>query len=222
MQTIAEVYNELTHSEIQEILQFRGHLFDEEYQFSTEKPEYLYLDNYDENSVHFMVRQNGDGPIIAYLRMICTQIKNLPIYKCHSTIPNSEVIGIEVSRLCVHPSYRGNISSSSVLSSLLKEVLRYSFTLSITHWYVTCTIKSYYLLKKLLKIPVQRIGGGHNYSENLVFYPCFIDLTEALAKSYSPVYNKQEGLKLRFLLRRAYKRMKVLGNLTQTQEKMAA
>ena len=188
MQTTIKTYKDLTYTELQEILQFRGDIFEKEYQFSqTEKCEDyspLHPDDYDEHSVHFIIRQDEDGAIIAYVRLIRDQLRALPIYNYVPTLSDPQTIGIEISRLCIHPSYRGDFRSSSPFGTLFTEITKYCLSVGITFWHCLMSARSYWALKKFYNIPFQRIGKRQRFSGNVDCYPCSINVLEAIDQNH--------------------------------------
>ena len=189
MQTTIKAYKDLTDTELQKILRFRGDIFEEEYQFSeTEKCEDyspLHQDDYDEHSVHFIIRQDEDGAIIAYVRLIRDQLRALPIYNHFPTLSDPQTTGIEISRLSIHPSYRGDFSSSSPFGILFTEIGRYSLSVGITSLHCIMLFQSYWALKRLYNIPFQRIGKRQRFSRNVDCYPCSIDVLEAIDRNHA-------------------------------------
>ena len=187
MQTAIKAYKDLTDTELQEILRFRGDIFEEEYQFSeTEKCEDyspLHPDDYDEHSVHFIIRQDEDSAIIAYVRLIRDQLRALPIYNYFPTLSDPQTTGIEISRLSIHPSYRGDFRSSSPLGTLFTEIARYGLSVGITSLHCFVFFKPYWALKKLYNIPLQRLGKRQRFSRNVDCYLCSIDVLEAIDRN---------------------------------------
>lgn len=187
-QTTIKGYKDLTDTELQEILQFRADIFEKEYQVSeTEKCEDFFPlrpDDYDEHSVHFIIRQDEDGAIIAYVRLICDQLRALPIYNYFPTLSDPRTTGIEISRLSVHSSYRGDFRSSSPFGTLFTEIARYSLSVGIASLHCLMSSKSYWALKRLYNIPFQRLGKRLRFLENVDCYPCSIDVLEAIDRNH--------------------------------------
>ena len=193
--TIAEVKigSSLTLAEMREICKFRSQIFEEVYQLASEKPDSYSPekpDDYDKQSCHFIIRRSEDGAILAYARIIFDQLTTLPMFKYCTTLPNVQKTAAEISRLCIHKSYRGDFTRFSPFCSLFTEMIKYSLAANINVWYGYFFTKFYYAAKRLFKVPLQRLGDLQKFSESTSVYACSLDVVETIARNQSTVYGQ--------------------------------
>ncbi len=193
--TVAEVKigSSLTLDEMQEICKFRSQIFEEVYQLASEKPEMYSFeqpDEYDEQSCHFIIRSSEDGAILAYARTIFDQIKALPMFKYCTTPLASQKTAVEISRLCIHKSYRGDFTASSPFCTLFTQIIKYSLVSRIDIWYGHFLIKFYYAAKRLFRVPLQRLGDRQRFSESNDVYACSLSVAEMVDRNQSTVYGQ--------------------------------
>ena len=185
MQVIVLKNEDLDPTMMGEILEFRGHIFEEVYQLTSEKPNGYSPekpDEYDKQSVHFMLRDE-DGVIRAYARMVFGRIVELPIGKDCPTVSSSQIPAVEVSRLCVCPSCRGRFHWAWPFYVLTIEMIKYSLNNGINAWYIGFLDKSYYTARKLFNFSLQPFGDKERFSENTHVYPCLMDIAGTVAQN---------------------------------------
>ena len=185
MQTIVLKNEDLDPTVTGEILEFRGQIFEEVYQLASDRPDSYSPkkpDDYDKQSVHFILRDE-EGIIRAYARMIFGRIIELPIFNSCPTLPSPQTPAVEISRLCVCPSCRGDFTGRGPLYVLTLAMIKYSLTNGINAWYVGFFDKFYYAARKLFNLSLQCLGDKERFSENTHVYSCLIDIVETMAQN---------------------------------------
>lgn len=91
-------------------LRYKVYCVETEYEDPSSFPEQVEYDEYDSNSVHFIVRKKGSHDWIAGMRLVLDLPHRLPCYK-HSAFDQPEkysahVTGAEISRLCIVSDFR--------------------------------------------------------------------------------------------------------------------
>ena len=189
-------------------------------------------DDWDDQSVHFLVRSKKTGEWIAAMRMIIPKSGPLPIEGLCDIHPmarpsfSGEPVA-EISRMCVINPYRRNTSQqhpriyrSLILKGLLSAAARYSEENNVPYWYF---LTSPALARIISRLNIQLIEIGTACEHRGTRYPFLANLKQAIEQA------KQGCPDLAYMLSRkvnSYKRFSELewkqGSITRHVHNLAA
>lgn len=157
-------------------------------------PEGREQDDYDAGSLHVAVRHQLK--IVGYLRITPADCRWMledcfPFLLTADKYPNRPRLAVEVSRLAVHPSYRGQIDHQgfSVLDWLIRGLVAHTQALNCQHWYVVLALPVFHLLCAK-GMSCQPLGEAKRMPDGVVTIAARIDMLQFLARA--PLFFGQE------------------------------
>lgn len=163
-------------------------------------------DQWDDHSVHFMVRSRQSGEWIAAMRMVIPETGSLPIEQVCDidpivmpSFPEKQIV--EISRMCIVGAYRGKqlvnepgelpavsetratggrIHKSIIMKGLLRAAVRYSQDHDIPFWYFLTTPA---LARIISRLNVQLIKVGAAYEHRGTRYPFLANIRQVVEQA---------------------------------------
>lgn len=170
--------------------------FEDHALFSNEEEK----DQWDDHSVHFLVRSRQTGEWVAAMRMVIPESGNLPIEQvCNidpivmPSFPEKKIA--EISRMCIVDSHRrkqlagrlqampegkvagGRVHRSIIMKGLLRAAAAYSQDHEIPFWYFLTTPA---LARVISRLNIQLIKVGSAYEHKGTRYPFLANIRQAV------------------------------------------
>lgn len=134
-------------------LRYQVYCLDKRYEESSKFKEEMEHDQYDENSVHFLIRDRKTGEWLATMRLVIGPLEELPVQDVTS-ISNDQIDGnkdifAEVSRLSIVKEFRHNSSIQTnnkdlrtnepeIMLGLIRAASSYCARFGVQHWIFLC------------------------------------------------------------------------------------